>query len=318
MATGWVYVLGETSGEDIKVGYTGQATAAPRVKEVIDGWNGQRNYVVLAALRGTRKDEKALRAPFKARTDLGAREEYLWPTEDLLEYLNWLRSQWFTSQDGVEDPPVVDPSMWLPDGTRRWPVPVADPDKMMQDWEARTDHLFGTAWAWMPNPKASIQDYFTPPEIVSAARGAMGGIDLDAASHWLANRRHQIPDYFDATRSAFENPWHGRVWLNPPYGDNAPWFKEIIRYVTSGAVEQLCMLSPIWVFNTEIARPVVELSSALVILSPTPQFWGNSEGKTGKNHPHGVLYIGDRREEFLKAFAEHGIPMRIESREKAS
>ena len=40
----------------------------------------------------------------------------------------------------------------------------------------------------------------------------------------------------------------------------------------------------------------------MCILSPTPKFWGNANGRTGKNHPHAVVYIGDRTSEFRDAF----------------
>jgi len=315
MATGWVYALGETTGRDIKIGYTSGINVVGRSQEVIDSWNGQRSYVTLAAVRGTPKDERAMREPFRLRTDLGNRKEYLWPDEDLAEYVNWLRSQWFASADGTDEAtnfPVQDPNLWLPEPSRRRPRPSIDPLKLVQDYEARTDQLAGTAWSWMLNPKSTFQDYFTPNEIIGAAGSAMGGIDLDAASHWAANRVHRIPEFFDVNRSAFENRWAGRVWLNPPYGDNAPWFREILKYTASGDVTQLCMLSPMWSFITNIARPVVELSSALVLLSPTPQFWGNENGRTGTNNPHGVLYIGARRQQFLEAFREFGIPLKID------
>lgn len=316
MATGWIYVLGERDGADIKVGYTSAERIATRVASVVDGWNGQRDYIVLAGVRGTKKDEAAIHNSFRRRRDVGSRTEYFYPEDDLVEYVNWLRAQWFTSADGRDDGadfPVIDPSHWLPDDSRRRPRPEEDPGKLVQDHMARTDHLGGTAWTWMVNPIASIQDYFTPTEIIDAARDAMGGIDLDAASHWQANRVHRIPEFFDVNRSAFDNGWHGRVWLNPPYGDNEPWFREIVRYVDSGDVEQLCMLSPVWAFSTGIARPVMELSSAFVLLTPTPKFWGNANGRTGTNNPHGVIYIGNRRAEFIHSFAQLGhLPMRFE------
>lgn len=311
MATGWIYVLGEETGRDIKIGYTSKPTITQRLKEVNDGWNGHGSYVVLAGIRGTPKDEKAMRGPFRFR-EHGNRQEYLWPDDELAEYVNWLRAQHYVSADGTDDAagfPVVDPCHWLPEPLRRRAKPLDDPGRLIQDYMVRTDHLNGTEWAWMVNPAASFQDYFTPAEIVDAAREAMAGIDLDAASHWAANRVHHIPDYFDVNRSAFENRWHGRVWLNPPYGDNAPWFREIDRYVRTGDIEQLCMLSPVWAFTTTIARPIMQLSSAFVLLSPTPKFWGNAAGKTGTNNPHGVLYIGHRAEEFLRAFSSFGLPM---------
>lgn len=311
MATGWVYVLGEVNGADLKIGYTADPAVTKRAKSIDDGWNGMREYVVLAAIRGTKTDEKNMRAPFRLCPH-GNRREYIHPDEEAVEYVNWLRSQYFVSPDGkdqADDFPVIEPSLWLPDVGRRHPRPKDDPDTLLQPYETRLDHLRGTAWAWLVDPAASIQDYFTPTELIDAARTAMGDVDLDAASHWIANRRHRIPDYFHINRSAFENPWHGRVWLNPPYGDNAPWFREILRHTATGEVEQLCMLSPVWAFTTAIARPVMAKASAFVMLNPTPQFWGNAKGKTGTNNPHGILYIGDRSKEFFKAFEPFGYPM---------
>src|SRR5262245_21586997 len=308
MATGWIYIFGESTGEDIKIGYTGNSLRG-RLAQVVDDWNGQKEYVLLAAVRGTKMHERAMREPFKVRTDLGNRKEYVWP-ELAAEYANWLRAQSFAVTDvGDEDVPAVDPSHWLPCEDRRRARPDDDPTSLLQVYEVRNDGLADTAWSWMVNPVSSVQDYFTPAEIVEAARTAMGGIDLDAASHWMANKRHQIPEYFDVNHSAFENPWHGRVWLNPPYGDNEPWYREIRRYTMSGEVEQLCMLSPVWAFTTVIARPVVNMSSGFIMLNPTPKFWGNPKGKTGTNNPHGILYIGNRAAEFFRAFEPFGYPM---------
>ena len=35
--------------------------------------------------------------------------------------------------------------------------------------------------------------------------------------------------------------------------------------------------------------------------------------RTGKNHPHAIVYIGGHPERFLRAFSEIGIPMKLES-----
>lgn len=310
----WVYILGERTGRDIKVGW------ARNMRARLGSINGEQmddsNYVLLAGVRGTKTNEADVLRYFAddIRQDRGPRKEYLHPTDAVVEYANWLRSQWFVALEPDEDDvPMEDPSHWLPRPERRITPPIADPERLVQAFEDLAGPLAGTAWAWMVGQRAGIQDYFTPPEIVGAAFDAMGGIDLDAASHWMANRVHKIPDWFHTGRSAFENRWYGRVWLNPPYGDNEPWFREIERYVRSGDIEQLCMISPMWSFHTRLAEPVLKLSSGLVLLIPTPKFWGNEDpNKVGKNHPHGVLYIGDRMAEFRQAFQPFGIPVRFE------
>lgn len=313
----WVYLLGERSGRDVKIGKSTAPTLRERVRSVNREQTTSENYVLLCGIRASAKDESRLKEHFKPyrRGDKGAKTEYFAPEGPLVEYAHWLRAQWWSVVDddlSLDDAPAVDPEHWLPNGNgRSLRTPDVDPEMLVQQWQILEGPLAGTAWDWMPDPRPSIQDYYTPPEIVQAAREAMGGIDLDAASHWLANRTLRIPDYFTIGRSAFENDWHGRVWLNPPYGNNKPWFDRIVEFTDGGDVEQLCMLSPVWAFNTSIAAEVIERVSAMVLLSPTPTFWGNADGKTGTNQPHCVVYIGERVTEFLRAFSAFGIPFSL-------
>lgn len=314
----YIYFLGEITGADVKVGHTKKGTLRDRLRGVNSQSMNDDAYVPLACVAATPADEDYIKRHFRQhRRPKGSHTEYLWPVPEVIGYVNWLRSQYWAAIDPDEDLstlPMLPPDMWLPDGNGRSiaPPPVDD-GKLVQDYEDPSDILYNTAWSWMAGQKAGVQSFFTPPEIVNAAREAMGGIDLDAASEPLANRTHRIPDYFHTGRSAFHNDWHDRVWLNPPYGNNAPWFERIEHYVTNGAVQQLCMISPMWAFQTQIARPVMELSSGLILLSPTPKFWGNADpNRTGKNHPHGIIYIGPEPRRFHKAFAEFGFPMRFE------
>lgn len=311
----WVYFLGEVTGKDIKVGRSTGRTMRQRLGQVNSDQMTGDHYVLLAALRGDPKDEAAVKRHFAdANVAKGSRTEYFAPTPELTEYVNWLRQWWWVTieQDAAAaDVEAVAPDLWLPGDGRRLPPPEINPELLIQPYQDLNGPLAGTAWDWLISPKASIQDYFTPPDLIDAARSAMGGIDLDAASHPIANRTHRIPDYFHINRSAFDHDWYGRVWLNPPYGHNAPWFERILHFLESGSIAQLCMLSPVWAFTAEQARPVMERSAATVLLSPTPTFWGNASNRTGSNHPHAVVYFGDRVAEFVTSFAPHGIPMQL-------
>lgn len=311
----WVYILGEKNGEDVKVGHTKERTIRKRLRDVNQAQMTANEYVLLAAVHGTTKDEECIKDYFaEFLRPKGRRKEYFWPAPPVVEYVNWLRSQWWSAIAPDADrtkAEMPDPDHWLPDTGRAIAPPPKDALKIVQDYEDPSDELYNTPWSWLVCQKTGVQDYFTDTAIVNAARATMGDIDLDAASHPLANRTHRIPDYFHTGRSAFHNDWYGRVWLNPPYGNNAPWFERIVHFVGNGAVEQLCMLSPMWAFQTQLARPVMELTSGLVLLSPTPQFWGNKNpDKTGSNLPHGVIYIGPNRARFYSAFAPFGFPMR--------
>jgi hypothetical protein len=323
----WVYFLGEAKeGKVIKIGSSKQRTVAERIRGVDNNMLNE-HYVLLAALRGEARAETDAQDYFDhvRLRNRGKHKEYFEAVPELVEYVLWLRAQHCVCIDPqeVEDVyPAEDVNYWLPRPERRIPPPRGEieydrPQLMPRDAQLM-GHLAGTAWAWMPDPLASYKDYFTPPDIVKRAWRAMGGIDLDPASHFLANKRFieagiRIGEYFTRSHDAFEHDWHGRIWLNPPYGDYRPWFERIAGEMAAGRVEQVCMISPMWAFGTKLAQPHMARASAMVVLSPTPEFYNpGDKTKTGSNNPHGVVYWGDRRADFLAAFADAGIPCAVE------
>lgn len=318
----WVYLLGEaTEGRVIKVGKTDKPTVADRIKTVNADQHSDQWFVLLAAMRGDKLAETRIKDHFASiREDRGRRTEYFKAEDPIVEYMLWLRSQYFVSVS-ANDPedlvPAEDFNLWLPRDDRRRPRPPIDDTMLFSRFTQLKGELAGTAWDWVPDPFESYQDYFTPAEIVSRASDAMGGIDLDAASHFLANKRlvqHgvHVGRYFTRAYSAFDHPWEKRVWLNPPYGENLPWFERIAHELAAGRTEQVCMLSPMWAFSTIQAQQFMASASAMVVLSPTPKFHNPGDPtKTGVNDPHAIVYWGSHPERFTRAFADVGIPCRI-------
>jgi len=320
----WIYIFGAISAADIKIGKTSTETVAKRLNEVNREQTTNEKYILLAAVLGSAKDEAFLHKYFAEflSTDKGSKREYYHPVPEIVEYAAWMRGQWWAATTGHElksEHVIPDASHWHPADGRRYKQPLVETDKLFGDSIGVQGALPGS-WSWFPNPNTSIQDYFTPPIIMSAAREAMGSIDLDAASHWVANRVHKIPDYFDSNRSAMTNDWNGSgVWVNPPFGNNEPWFQRTLHFLDMGAIQQVCFLSPVWAFTTTISLEFMTRASGMVLLSPTPKFWrdesklakGITEDKCGSNHPHAIVYIGRRKEHFFRAFTELGIPMQL-------
>ena len=91
---------------------------------------------------------------------------------------------------------------------------------------------------------AQTPTWLTPPHIIEA----LGTFDLDpcAAPGWTTARQHYI-----LPTDGLAEPWHGRVWLNPPYGNEAwTWLNRLAehgkgtalifaRTETAGFVEQV-------------------------------------------------------------------------------
>jgi hypothetical protein len=318
----WVYLLGEANGaEVVKVGRTDQPTVASRIKTINGDQHSDERFVLLAAMRGEARAERAILRYFAEHLEpRGSHREYLRAVEPVVGYVIWLRAQHFVSVDPTDTEDLVmaeDVNGWVPREDRRLPRPPDTTDALFSPHLQLSGPLAGTAWDWLPDPMASYQDYFTPPDIVARAWRAMGGIDLDAASHFLANKRLvengiRIAEYFTRGHSAFDHDWHGRVWLNPPYGENLPWFERMGAELDSGRVTQVCMISPMWAFATVQAQPYMSRAAAMVVLSPTPKFHNPGDPtRTGTNNPHAVVYWGDNPAGFLTAFADVAIPCLI-------
>ena len=63
-------------------------------------------------------------------------------------------------------------------------------------------------------------EWYTPAQYLDLAREVLGEIDLDPASSDAAQRAVKAAKYFKYVSeedNGLTKPWHGRVWLNPPY-----------------------------------------------------------------------------------------------------
>jgi len=61
------------------------------------------------------------------------------------------------------------------------------------------------------------EGWFTPVEILEAARRVMGSIDCDPASCEEANKNVNAARFFTKEQDGLRQKWEGNVWLNPPY-----------------------------------------------------------------------------------------------------
>lgn len=91
-------------------------------------------------------------------------------------------------------------------------------------------------------------EWYTPERYIEAARRAMGGIDLDPATCTKANEVVRATTYFTEKDDGLDREWHGRVWLNPPYGatdkqsNTGIWAEKLITEFRSGRVEAAVLL----------------------------------------------------------------------------
>jgi hypothetical protein len=75
-------------------------------------------------------------------------------------------------------------------------------------------------------------EWFTPSEYLVLVREVLGDIDLDPASSAAAQEIVRAHQFFDEQINGLKQEWHGRVFLNPPYGQPL-----IAKFITKLAEE---------------------------------------------------------------------------------
>lgn len=151
-------------------------------------------------------------------------------------------------------------------------------------------------------------EWYTPPEYIEAARGLLGGFDLDPASSDIANRNVRADRYFTAADDGLEQEWSGRVWMNPPYekGLIDRFAAKMRDEAQAGNVSEAVILvnnatdTRWFAALCEVATGLCFPTGRIRFLSPTGEKGAPLQGQA-------ILYIGPNVAGFTAAFADFGI-----------
>jgi hypothetical protein len=170
-----------------------------------------------------------------------------------------------------------------------------------------------------PAPRASHQqinqstnnEWYTPARFVNAARQVMGRIDLDPASCAFANATVQATRFYTQADDGYRQPWHGAVWLNPPYGkeegerdsNQARWTRRAIDAYRIGEIDQAIILvnavpgnvwfSPLWAF------PICMVARRI-------RFYNEETDEGQPTHSNAIIYLGPHLAAFIDVFSAFG------------
>lgn len=151
-------------------------------------------------------------------------------------------------------------------------------------------------------------EWYTPPEFIDAARDAMGSIDVDPASCDIANRTVKAKTFYSAEQDGLSKPWHGNVWMNPPYAQPlvSHFADAVSMKYEAKEIKRACVL----VNNaTETAwfQRMLECAAAVCLLRGRVRFL-DPDGKPSGAPLQGqaVVYLGDNPHRFARAFAGLG------------
>jgi len=251
----------------------------------------------LCVIRGTRADEQQLLRYFKKHR-LENDEETFWPHEELVDYIRWLRDQWFVwvpdddQSPSIEDLDCVDASLWMPNSERMTPPPIQK--GLFSEYGILN----------LPPRQLTIDDFFTNEVIIRAARRTLGWIDLDPASHAVANRVIKATRFYTASNSALTRKWEGRVWLNPPFSQWEQWVPKIVNEWQSGRIQAMCILCATRTLTAKYFHPIHASCTGLCILYGRIPFWGGRAATPDDGHA--VFYFGNDIARFNQEFSDIG------------
>ena len=151
-------------------------------------------------------------------------------------------------------------------------------------------------------------EWYTPPEIVEAARSVLGEIDLDPSSCELANTVIKAKQYYDKAADGLQFPWAGTVWMNPPY--DYPLIEHFANkyagHVRAGEIGA----GMVFVNNgteTDWFQTVADVSTAICFPSSRVPRWSPNREMTSPLQGCALLYTGPDRAGFCRRFASIGI-----------
>lgn len=159
--------------------------------------------------------------------------------------------------------------------------------------------------AQLINQDSGNTEWYTPSEIIEAARLTMGSIDLDPASCDTANARVCAGRYFTQVDDGLSQPWFGNVWMNHPFGsNNRLWISKLVSEYEAVHISQACCIcfastSERW-FQPLLAYPVCFVSPRVnYLLADGTKAKGVTKGSC-------VTYLGRNVGGFAAAFHSFG------------
>lgn len=151
-------------------------------------------------------------------------------------------------------------------------------------------------------------EWYSPQNVVDAARRVMGAIDLDPASCVRANEIVRAKKYYDQAADGLIQPWHGRVWLNPPYDTFAPkFFVKFCDEYAAHRVSMACLLLGVHHLTTKWFQQVNNFNAILCLPAGRLKFTSSLDRGNPPMHGSAILGIGVNPDLFRYEFGELGM-----------
>ena len=131
-------------------------------------------------------------------------------------------------------------------------------------------------------------------------------IDLDPCSNSREIPNVPAARHYTVQENGLIQPWEGRVFLNPPFGQDVErWFSKLYLELSEGRTTEAIVL---WKSATETAawKTLTVISCRVCFPSVRIRFVGPLGNDSGPTFSPALFYVGERPERFEKAFSGIG------------
>ena len=151
-------------------------------------------------------------------------------------------------------------------------------------------------------------EWFTPPEYVELARCVLGEIDLDPASHQVAQKTIQAESFFTPSQDGLAQDWSGRVWLNPPYAQPAigHFVEKLVSEFKAARVTAAILLTHNYT-DTSWFHKAAMAAQAICFTRGRIRFMALDGGIAAPTQGQVFFYFGDDAARFASVFGEVGL-----------
>lgn len=158
----------------------------------------------------------------------------------------------------------------------------------------------------------NTNECYTPRTFAALVHQALGGIDLDPASCEVANRFVGAARIYTQAEDGYRQPWHGRVFLNPPFSEAGRWVRRMGAAYDDGEIDAgIALINAApgyqWWNALTDTRPSVLLRERLVFLKADGTPYTDKYGRiSAHKKAQSVVYFGPDPDRFFEVFAPYG------------
>jgi len=144
-------------------------------------------------------------------------------------------------------------------------------------------------------------EWYTPQNIIDLTARLFGEIDLDPCSNSHKNPNVPAKTHYTKQDNGLSKTWHGKVYMNPPYGDEIPaWTEKLIESYECRDIEEAIALLPGRI-DTQWFQPLYDY--LICNIRGRLQFVGSPHSAP---FPSVVVYLGENKQGFIDIFKELG------------